>query len=416
MTSFWRDDGGGYADMTGEPSTADQVLGPISAGRDATQKRWLETRAYLNSHRYQLTQTAEDLYPASWRVAGTPLLARPEWLPTTPIRLDHVGLSWRGDSVKADVTGTEPQSEAVRPLRNDGTRFASYAEALGALRRPSLFEDRACYRIVNINTASTPALEFTDSSYFDIINVCEAVAHEYAAAALADGYPDAVRSVAELPLRALVNDPTDLHRRPVIPAISTLTIRLGHNFEDVQMILHWRDPAKVASGGGLYQVAPVGVFQPSHDAPWNRTNDFSLWRAIAREMSEELLGCGENYHSEVRPIDYERWPFYAALEAASQAGTLRLYWLGLGIDPLTLVADMLTVAVFDAPLFDRTFTGLVAANDEGHFLTDGRPDGSTIGFPFNSATIERFADAEPIQPAGAALLRTAWQHRVQLLT
>ena len=112
-------------------------------------------------------------------------------------------------------------------------------------------------------------------------------------------------------------------------------------------------------------------------------------------MSEELLGSDENYHSDVRPIDYERWPFYAALKAARQAGTLRLYWLGLGIDPLTLVADMLTVAVFDAPLFDRTFTRLVTANDEGHFLTDGRSDRSTIGFPFNSATVERFANIEP---------------------
>ena len=122
------------------------------------------------------------------------------------------------------------------------------------------------------------------------------------------------------------------------------------------------------------------MFQPSHDARWNQANDFSLWRAITREMSEELLGSDENYHSDVRPIDYQQWPFYNALESARQAGTLRLYWLGLGIDPLTLVADMLTVAVFDAPLFDRTFTSLVAANDEGHFLTDGRPDGRPSAF------------------------------------
>jgi hypothetical protein len=160
------------------------------------------------------------------------------------------------------------------------------------------------------------------------------------------------------------------------------------------MILHWRDPAKVASGGGLYQVAPVGVFQPSNDAPWNRANDFSLWRAITREMSEELLGSTENYRSDVRPIDYERWPFYADLKAARQTGTLRLYWLGLGIDPLTLVADMLTVAVFDEVLFDRTFTTLVTANDEGHILTDRLSDEATVGFPFNSATIERFATTD----------------------
>jgi hypothetical protein len=314
------------------------------------------------------------------------------------------------------VTGTEPASSAVRPRRADGNRFASYADALEALSRPTLFEDRACYRILDVDiTSATADLEFSDGAYFDTVNVCEAVAHEYAAAVLVAAGLDAPPAAPQLPLRSLVDDPTDLRRRPVIPAISTLILRLGRHAEDVDMLLHWRDPARVASGGGLYQVAPVGVFQPSNDAPWNRANDFSLWRAITREMSEELLGTDENYHSDVQPIDYQRWPFYASLDAARQAGTLRLYWLGLGIDPLTLVADMLTVAVFDASLFDRTFTRLVTTNDEGHLLTDGRSEPTTIGLPFHSATIDRFTATEPIQPAGAALLRTAWQHRSKLL-
>jgi hypothetical protein len=318
--------------------------------------------------------------------------------------------------VERGITGTEPQFEAVRPRRADGTRFGSYANALGTLSRPRLFEDRTCYRLLDVTTASAGAnLEFCDGSYFDIINVCEAIAHEYAAVALAAGALDTAPSAAELPLRSLVDDPTDLRRRPVIPAISTLTVRLDDDSDDARMVMHWRDPTRVASGGGLYQVAPVGVFQPSHDALWNQANDFNLWRAITREMSEELLGRDENYHSDIEPIDYSRWPFYADLDAARQAGTLRLYWLGLGIDPLTFVADLLTVAVFDSALFDRTFTSLVTANDEGQLLTDGLSAGVSVGFPFNRATIERFTSTRPIQPAGAALLRTAWQHRRVLM-
>jgi hypothetical protein len=119
-------------------------------------------------------------------VAGTPLLARQEWLPATPVPLDQVRLIWRAGAAKGGVFGTEPESEIVRPLRADGTRFASYADALGALSRPRLFEDRACYRIIEVDIASVNAeLEFCDGSYFDIINVCEGIAHEYAAAALA---------------------------------------------------------------------------------------------------------------------------------------------------------------------------------------------------------------------------------------
>jgi hypothetical protein len=163
------------------------------------------------------------------------------------------------------------------------------------------------------------------------------------------------------------------------------------------------------------EVGPVGVFQPSSDAVWNRANDFSLWKAIAREMSEELLGNDENYGSDTQPIDYDHWPFYRELQAARENGTLRAYWFGLGIDPLTLVADMLTVAVFDSAVFDRTFTELVTSNDEGRMLSTGVPGGDNVGVPFNAETIERFVNTEPIQPAGAALLRLAWEHHTELL-
>jgi hypothetical protein len=171
------------------------------------------------------------------------------------------------------------------------------------------------------------------------------------------------------------------------------------------MILHWRDPAKVATGGGLYQVAPVGMFQPSDDAVWNHANDFSLWRTIVRELSEELLGTTEDYGSGAAPVDYDRWPLYAQLSAARKSGMLRAHWLGLGVDPLTLVVDMLAVAVFDAPLFDSLFAVLARSNDEG----------STAGFEFSGASIDRFTRDEAMQPAGAALLRLAWQHRDVLL-
>jgi hypothetical protein len=157
------------------------------------------------------------------------------------------------------------------------------------------------------------------------------------------------------------------------------------------------------------------MFQPSHDAEWNLANDFSLWRAIVREMAEELLGGGEDYHSDAAPIDYERWPLQATLAAARRAGTLRLYWLGLGLDPLTLVVDMLSVAVFDAPVFDAVFAGLVHANDEGHMVASQDETGATTGLPFTAAAVERFTTDEPMQSAGAALLRTAWEHRDALL-
>jgi len=383
------------------------------AVRDS-QEHWLRARGVLNAGRHELARSAQDLYPAACRVAGTPLIARPEWLAETPVPLDQVTLSWRPDAPGRGIDGTGPQSEAVRPLREAGSRFGCYAAALGALNRPGLFEDRACYRLLGAAASSgTASLGFGPGRYFDTINTCEAVAHEYAAARLARDGRGSPPTMSDLPLRSAIGDPTDLARRPVVLAICTLVLRADR--AGAAMILHWRDPAKVASGGGMYQVAPVGVFQPSHDAEWNQANDFSLWRCIVRELSEELLGGAEDYRSDVAPIDYERWPLHADLAAARRAGPLRVYWLGLGVDPLTLAADMLSVAVFDAGLFDATFASLVRANDEGRLMTDDGAAGAAVGVPFKAPNIERFAAAEPMQPAGAALLRIAWEHRDVLL-
>jgi hypothetical protein len=403
-----------------------------------SQEQWRRVRGFLNARRHDLARSVQHRYPPSWRVAGTPMLARPDWIPGVPIPLDQVTLSWRpGGNARSPgapppggplLDGTGPESAAVRPWRDDGRRFGSYSAALGALTRPALFENRACYRLLGVRAApGATSLEFGPGRYFEMINTGEAVAHEYAAAALAaspEGGPAAddprasptpYPAAGELPLRSLIGDPTDLRRRPVMAAVATLVLRAGRADVDTQMILHWRDPARVATGGGLYQVAPVGMFQPSHDAAWNRANDFSLWRAIVRELGEELLGAGEDYHSDTAPIDYQRWPLYAVLAEARHAGSLRVHWLGLGLDPLTLVVDMLTVAVFDAPVFDEVFAGLVSANAEGRIVTGQDATGTTIGIPFRAATVERFTTAEPMQPAGAALLRLAWLHSATLL-
>jgi hypothetical protein len=406
--------------------------GEPDAAPRRSQQRWLREREYLNAHRHDLSQVTQNLYPLSWRVAGTSLLARPEWRPAGPVPLEQVTLSWHAGEAGTVIDAVQPAgSEGVRPLRGDGTRFGSYADALAALSRPRLLENRTCYRLLEAGTpVAGAALTFGANRYFDLINVSEAVAHETAARMLArqdDGDGKAGRDAAaghaaaaplsmrELPLRSAIGVPLDLARRSVTTGIATLILRRDRAAGSAQMFLHWRDPGSVAVNGGLYQVAPAGMFQPSHEAEWNLANDLGLWEAIAREASEELLGTGEDYGSGSAPIDYPRWPFFAALTAARQAGMLRGYWLGVGADPLTLDVDLLTVLVFDASFFDAEFAGLVAANDEGRILTGAGAAGREVGIEFSTANVERFTGAEAMQPAGAALLRLAWQHRGMLL-
>lgn len=389
-----------------------------------SQQRWRAVRGYLNQHRHQLTRAAARLYPHHDRVDGTPLLTRPDWLPAQPIPLDRIQLIWDPGAPTPPVDGTEPQSHGVRPIRSPGRRYGSYADALAALDPPRLLEDRTAYRLLNarldtrhVGLPHEPAgrLAFGRGSYFAVVNFCEAAAHELAAAWL--DLPGAAHQAPErlrgrLPFRALIGEPCDPRRRPILLGISTLTLRRDVATGQVTFPLHWRDPSRVASGGGLYQVVPVGLFQPSADTPGDERADFDLWRCMAREFEEELLGAPE--HDGGR--DHTAWPFYQALEQARHDGRLSVYCLGLGVDPLTLVADILMVTVFDSDVADQVFGGLVADNAEGHLVTGLGMRPSTTGIPFVQPSIDQFAGTQPMQPAGAALLRLAWRHREALLS
>jgi len=386
-------------------------LDPPHAARQAadTPGHWLAVRRALNARRHELAGLARRRYPAVFRVAGTPLLGRHEWIPDRPIDLDQVELSWTDHAPAPVVKGSEPEFAQVRPVSVAGGRYPAYADALAAIDPPALFENRPCYRLLAADLAdSTGSMSLGRARYFDGVSIGEAVAHELAQAWIED---PAVTSDRRLPIRDLVGDPCDLSRRIAIPAITTLTLRRDRSGE-ASFLMHWRDPAKVTHAGGLYQVMPVGIFQPADDTPESERSDLSLWRSMIREFSEEFLGTPEDYRALGSPPDYSRWAFYQSLTDARQADKLSVACLGLGVDPLTFAVDILTVAVFDDDLFDTTFSRLVTANAEGQVISG--PDAT--GIPFTKEVIDRFASGDQqMQAAGVAVLRLTWEHRAKLL-
>ena len=374
-----------------------------------SQQRWRQVRAVLTANRQELSHVAAGLYPDLPRVGATDLLTRAEWLPDAPLGLDDLPLTWV-DQPPAPAHGISgPVSAHVRPADADGGRYATYADAVGSLDRPSLFEDRPCYRLLGAALAGPPELRLARTRYFQGMELGHAVAHELAAAW---DEPGAGVRMAGLPLRQLAGDPCALDRRLALVAVTTLTLRRAAGGE-ASFILHWRDPAKVNHAGGMYQVMPVGLFQPATSAPAAVPHDLSLWKCMAREFSEEFLGTSEDYQTTGGVLDYGHWPFYRQLVEARQAGRLAVFCLGAGVDPVTFATDILTVAVFDAAEFDAAFGGLVALNAEGRVITGG----DAKGIPFTEDTVTRLAGGgEPMQASGAALLRLAWQHRHQLLS
>ena len=376
---------------------------PPARSLTASQRDWLRVRSYLQEHRHGLAVDASGDYPADRRVAGTPLLAAPGWQPAEPIPLAAIGLELtpaESTPPAAAAPALDAAAAALLPERPDGTRYHRYSDALQDLAAPAVFENRVTYRLTDARLVSglTPGasrLAFARGRYFDGVDVGEAAAHEYAATRLGGRVAG---------LRALIADPCDLRRRPVNLAISTMTLRLDRASGRASFLLHWRDPAKVGHAGGLYQVIPVGVFQPSGEAEWNEHRDFSLWRCMIREFAEELGGRSEDYGP--GPVDYDSWPFARHLADAVDRGQIRAWCLGLGTDPLTYATDLLTVVVIDSDVFDELFSLSPRRNAEGSVLAARE---------FDAHVIDRIVTSEPVQAAGAAVLRLAWRHREALI-
>jgi hypothetical protein len=364
----------------------------------SSEREWLRVRSYLQQHRYDLAVAASDDYAAQ-RIADTPLLADTQLRPASPIPIQDIRLELCTIAARAIPERLISAAASVLPTRADGAKYRTYSEAMRELSAPLIFENRLTYRLSEVDLVQ-PAqrLSFDLGMYFDGIDLGEAAAHQYAARKLGSRTPG---------VREAVGNPCDPRRRPMNLAISALTLRFDRAEGRATFLTHWRDPGKVGHAGGLYQVIPVGIFQPSADARWNVRNDFSLWRCIIREFAEELCGQPEGYGSELAAIDYETWPLARQMSDGLGSGLIRAWCLGVGVDPLTYATDLLAVLVIDSVLADRLHSAPPRLNAEGRVLS---------AQSFDAGTVDRFVSREPIQAAGAALLRLAWSHRGVILT
>jgi transcriptional regulator with XRE-family HTH domain len=380
------------------------------------QARWRQERRWLNQHRSELARLAVQLYPAERRVPDTPLIAGSGWIPDEPIELRSLQLTLDEQPHFVAVEGAEAETLPTRPLCAPGLWFDRYTSAIRHLDPPRLFESRPSYRLLG-DQLGAGTLHFGLAAYFDKLDVCEALGHELAIACLRDrnGVPTSAEPLRDqLGFRTLIGDPFDPTRRAIIPAVTTLTIRLRRYPAEPSFLLHWRDPAKVATAAGVYDVIPAGEFQPASVALWDRRNDFDLWRNIVREYSEELLGTPEHDGTRSKPIDYHGWPLYRDFEDAQKSGSLVPFVLGLGLDALTLAATILTVVVIDDDVFTRAFGAATRYNEEGEIVAIG--DGcATEGIPFTRESVHRLLTSEPMASPGAACLALAWCHRDRIL-
>jgi transcriptional regulator with XRE-family HTH domain len=371
-----------------------------------SQEEWRRTRRALNATRPALTQLAANVYDPSFRLAGTGLIAHPDWLPARPVNLEAVDLHYHHSAAPPEVDGTEPETANVRPYASLARHYQRYTQAIRDIEHPRLFENRVSWRLIDLAWDGDKArMDFGQTTYFGGVDIYEALAHEMAYVHLGEdgALGRAIPVMRNLPFRRLVGDPFNFARRPVLPSVDTLTIR--QDGDDASFVLHRRDPRSVAVAGGMLHVIPSGVFQPSSVLPAAMAADFDLWRNIMREYSEELFGNPE-HDGDGQPVRYDEEPF-ATMDQARQDGRATVWCLGAALDALTLVGEILTVVVFDADTFDAMASDFVEVNDEGSVVN--------TRVPFTQEAVDKVLGSGRLAPAGAGCIHLAWHHRERLL-
>ncbi|OWV01618.1 hypothetical protein B5D80_25805 [Micromonospora wenchangensis] len=328
------------------------------------------------------------------------------------MELTQFGIGLAPEGTAPIVTGTEDASAGVRPLASDGRRHQRYSLALRDVEQPRLLENRLAWHLAGVDWSQPDrALTFTTGTYFGGVDVSEALAHEMAMYHVAgDGSGILPASWRNLGFRRLVGDPFTPSRRATAPSTDTLTLRVDD--DGVSFVLHMRAAGNVAVAGGMLHIMPAGVFQPSSVLPAAQAADFDLWRNMMREYSEEFLGSAE-HGGDGEPADYTAEPL-ASFDRALAAGGIRVFCLGVALDALTLWGEILTVAVFDGPTYDRLFANMVSANAEGTVVKTGRVR-PTSALPFTRHTIDELTASGRLAPAAAGCIQLAWEHRRTIL-
>lgn len=387
------------------------------AAVEQSHASFVKERADLRQRFVPLCELAAEMHmlarPSLERIGGTSLLWEETMRPPAPVPLSAVSMEWQDTPppVKLPLLRT---AQLCLPKESRAHRYQSYSSAMGDLARPALFEDRPSFRLTSADWTDPerPCLTFGAGQYFDLIDQNEAVAHEFAAATRQN--PQKTPRWRKLPMRKLLAaDPLLLGERVVLPSVATLTLRRTPGGQG-RFFLLLREAGQVATGEGIYGPIPAGMVQPASFSPRAHRRDLDLWRTIMREYNEELLGAPEAKGDLGTEVDYEQPP-YSSFNTALADGSLRVWCLGMALEPLNLAVCILTVAVFEADTFDTIFAEAVERNEEGLVIGGPRVNGTITGLPLDATAVDDLA-ANSMSPPAAGLLRLALRHRDLLLS
>jgi len=320
-----------------------------------------------------------------------PLLVGKKWLPDKPIPLERVTL----ESVPDPGVNISLYPRKL-PI-HDGGKYKKYSDAIVDLDKPKKFDPNDQYRLLEVDGTR---LTFSKKKYvyFDKIDYGGYLLYELASGYLSR-YGAALRSNRKRVFKKL-RTPSDY---VTLTGISTLTIL--HDGEALRIIMHIRGKSETAYAMGTNHVIPAGEFQPSCKAPTSFKSDFDFWKNIMREYAEEIGGMDEYDGNSSSPFKYETEPFMS-LQNEKTKNNIKVFYLGIGLDVMTLQGEILTAAVFKEETFKKIFPKVINENREGKIITDI----DRWGRPFTQEEYNSYL-GEKTLATGEAILNIAWRNR-----
>ncbi|MFJ8962875.1 hypothetical protein ACIRG5_26150 [Lentzea sp. NPDC102401] len=301
------------------------------------------------------------------------------WIFTTPVPILAVEIELINRTIDHHVS----PNALITNLSLNGPM--TYSDAIVDIAKMTHFTNGQIYRPTSIDVNDGAlSLGFHIAKYFDYLDTSEVLAYKE------------LEEHGHSKYRKELTNPFELMNRVASLGVLTLTIVKGA--EDCMFLMHKRS-ANVVLASNLYHVVPAGEFTPSDISFTAVRNDFNLRKNIFREYAEEFLNHKDAQGDGARMIDYDNSEPYRSLKAACNSGNLTISAFGVGLDPLSLKPEILTVAVFDAETFDEIFPD-IEENYEGIIIFE----------PFDEETVAEYTESPNVRSGAKACLKLARQN------
>ncbi|MBO6524106.1 MAG: hypothetical protein JJ971_09780 [Balneolaceae bacterium] len=343
-----------------------------------------------------------------------PLLAKKEWIPDHPIPIQSV----KSELVEEVVPKIKPRTD-ILPYSSKTKRFSEYHAVIEELIKPPVFYNNRHYRLMDISMDEKSAkfdISKEPNSYFNKIDYGKTAELEFTDAIKtknkleSSGLPG---NLQKLPSKSsqkyrvqLLNtfkQNKDFSNTVILGGVSTLTL-IQTKEGNFRFLMHLRSDDQ-GYAESTRHVVPAGEFQPINEGN-NFETDSNILYNILREYAEEIEGIEEITGKENQRYDYETNPLFKKYFEAINKGDLKIYYLGFGLDPLSLQGEHMTCAIFKEDSFLKLFGSKVkSGNYEGEIISDS----NIWGMEFNESNIQDQLMGN-ILSAGEAIIMQVRKH------